>query len=358
MRLPLVNVSSCPDKGLDALLQMNDPLLDLYEWIIILIALEQILSLSLIATRTYKYLTYFVDDTLTNCKVPTGLILWWSVFTAASVFLIGITMRANVAVFAKTIHVFLEALFLINFYSALKSNTISAGVSIIIGLVALWVLSFSDCNETVGLAALAGLTLDLFNFLSYLFLAFTQRMNRNLWTFVHGLGWHALYVIIFTCINIYTFPQASYATLRLLGAAINIVSVELFILLLVRIHLDSELLAGWTTIGEWKQSLNATNVWDNDRVIVCRKQVSSSHSAQESAYVKGSLYKFWFGFDSSTIRCINENLEHYLFVFKTRQYKVVKNVNMNTKVYVYDFSIVRAFRLFLATLVSIVLWYV
>lgn len=358
MRLPLVNISNCPDKGLEALLQMNDPLLDFYEWVIILVALEQLLTLSLVATRTYNSLTYFVNDIFTNCKVATGLILWWSIFTAASVLLIGITMRANIAVYAKTIHVFVEALFLINFYSALKSNTVSAGVSLIIGFVALWVLSFADCDESVGLAALSGLTLDLFNFVSYLFLAFTQPGNRNLWTFVHGLGWHALYVIIFSCINVYTFPQASYATLRLLGAAFNIVSVELFILLLVRIHLNSELLAGWTTIGEWKQSLNATNVWDGNRVIVCCKQVSSSHSAQESAYVKGSLYKFWFGFYSSTIRCINENLEHYLFVFKTKQYKVEKNVNMNTKVYVYDFSIVRAVRLFIATLVSIVLWYV
>jgi hypothetical protein len=357
MRLPIVDIPKCPDKGLEALFVLNNSYLDFYEWLIILIAIEQIVTLSLIGTRVYYKFTYIVKDTLVNCKIPTGLVFWWSIFTAASVSLIGLTMRANMAVIAKTVHVIVEALFLINFYSAIKFNFATGIVAISLGFLSLWVASFSDCNLSVGVAAISGLTLDMINFFSYLLLAFTQRTNQPLWTFVHGLGWHAAYVALFTSVNMVNYPQNVSAILRMFGAVFNVISVELFIVLLKTMYLDNGLPPGWMKLTRWKEFPESTHVWEKNRVISSVKTFSAAHSSQQSAYTRGSLYKFWLGFDSTAVRTIEDKITHYFFVYKTDEY-YYENVNSDQDVYVFDFTFTRIIRLVIVTILSIFLWYV
>ena len=125
MRIPIVNVTRCPDRGLESLYELNDPKLNLYTWLIILVSLEQIVTLSIIGLRSYRKLTFFTSDTLSYCKLPTALILWWSVFTSASVALVGLTMRGNVSVLTKTIHVFSEAMFLVTFLTSINMTILS-----------------------------------------------------------------------------------------------------------------------------------------------------------------------------------------------------------------------------------------
>ena len=60
MRIPIVNVTRCPDRGLESLYELNDPKLNLYTWLIILVSLEQIVTLSIIGLRSYRKLTFFI----------------------------------------------------------------------------------------------------------------------------------------------------------------------------------------------------------------------------------------------------------------------------------------------------------
>ena len=47
MRLPIVNVSRCPDRGLDALYILNDMKLDIYAWMVVFNPLRHEASLVL-----------------------------------------------------------------------------------------------------------------------------------------------------------------------------------------------------------------------------------------------------------------------------------------------------------------------
>ena len=49
MRFPLVSVANCPDRGLEALYKINDFKLDIYAWMIVLVAFKQIYTLLLIS---------------------------------------------------------------------------------------------------------------------------------------------------------------------------------------------------------------------------------------------------------------------------------------------------------------------
>ena len=39
MRLPVVNTTKCPDRGLESLYELNDAKLDIYAWVIVMISL-------------------------------------------------------------------------------------------------------------------------------------------------------------------------------------------------------------------------------------------------------------------------------------------------------------------------------
>ncbi len=353
MRLPIVNVTRCPDRGLESLYELNDPKLDLYTWLIILISLEQIVTLSIIGIRSYRKLTFFTTNTLTFCSLPTALILWWSLFTSASVALVGLTMRGNVSVLTKTIHVFSEAMFLVTFLTSINLTILSGIVFSVILFMILWVLSIPECINSVSLAVSLGVVLDFANFFSYLLLAFRQNENNNLWTFVHGLGWHALYLSLFIAIHLWDIPQWVLGLLRLTGAVFNIISVELFILLLKRILIDADLPSGWMKLSEWKSYPNSTVAWDDTGLLSVKADYKPSHNPQESAYTKASLYKFWFGYRNTT-RFHNNKYVQYLFIYPVKEYDVPDD--KEEYVFVYDLAHTRIIRIFIIVLLAFLLW--
>ena len=353
MRIPIVNVTRCPDRGLESLYELNDPKLNLYTWLIILVSLEQVVTLSIIGLRSYGKLTFFTSDTLTYCKLPTALILWWSVFTSASVALVGLTMRGNVSVLTKTIHVFSEAMFLVTFLTSINMTMLSGIVFSVILFMILWVLSIPDCLNSVSLAVSLGVILDFANFFSYLLLAFRQNENNNLWTFVHGLGWHALYLGLFIGIHLWAAPPWFLGTLRLFGAVFNIIAVELFILLLKRILIDANLPSGWMKLSEWKSYPNSTVAWNENGLLSVKRDSKPSHNPQESAYTKGALHKFWFSYRNTT-RLYNNKYIQYLFIYPVKEYDVP--VDREGDVFVYDLAHTRVIRILVAVGLSFLLW--
>ena len=66
MRLPLVDVERCPDRGLLSLHDLEYPILDIYAWIIIMISCEQIFTLVITLFRSYNMLTWNIKNTLTK----------------------------------------------------------------------------------------------------------------------------------------------------------------------------------------------------------------------------------------------------------------------------------------------------
>lgn len=345
MRLPVVNTTKCPDRGLESLYELNDTKLDIYAWVIVMISLEQIITLSIIGLRSYKKLSLFTSNTLTNCKLPTALILWWSLFTSASVALVGLTMRGNVSVLTKTVHVFSEAMFLVALFTTINLTMLSGIILSLMLFMILWVLSIPECLDSVSLAVSLGVILDFSNFFSYLLLAFRQPKNNDLWMFVHGLGWHALYLTLFVAIHHWQAPRWFLATLRLIGAVFNIIAVELFILLLKRILIDTSLPSGWMTLSKWKSYPESTIAWDENGIISVNSDSGSSHSAQKSSYKKGALHKFWFGY-RNTSRVENNKLVQYLFVYPVQEYSIPDD--KEEYVFVYDLSHTRFIRVFFA----------
>jgi len=353
MRLPIVNVTRCPDRGLESLYELNDPKLNFYAWLIVFTSLEQIITLSIIGLRSYRKLTIFTAETLTYCKLPSALILWWSLFTSASVALVGLTMRSNVSVLTKTVHVFSEAMFLVTFLSSINLTILSGIVISVILFMVLWVLSIPECVNSVSLAVSLGVVLDFANFFSYMLLALRQNENKNLWTFVHGLGWHAAYLTLFIAIHFWNIPQWALGILRLMGAVFNIIAVELFILLLKRILIDVDLPSGWMKLSEWKTYPNSTVAWDESGILSVKSDSKPSHNPQESAYKKGSLYKFWFGYRNTT-RFHNNKYVQYLFIYPVKEYDIPKE--KEEYVFVYDLAHTRFVRIFVSTLLSFLLW--
>ncbi len=358
MRFPIVNVTRCPDRGLESLYELKDTKLDLYAWMIVMIGLEQIITLSIIGLRSYKKLTFFTRDTLTFCKLPTALILWWSLFTSASVALVGLTMRGNISVITKTIHVFAEAMFLVTFFTSINLTALSGIILSVILFMLLWVVSIPDCINSVTIAVTFGVVLDFLNFFSYMLLALTQNDNRNLWSFAHGLGWHALYLTLFIAIHSWNIPQWALAMLRLVGAVFNIISVEIFILLLKRILIDTMVPSGWMKLSEWKSYEDASIAWDKEKIISISNDSRPSHNPHQSAYTKGSLYKFWLGYRNTT-RKQNNKLVQYFFIYPAKEVEIHNTAGVEHRdVFVYDLSHTRIIRVFIAFTLAFVFCFI
>lgn len=355
MRLPLVNVSNCPDRGLKALYELNDPKFDIYAWLVVMVALEQLFTLSTIGIRSYKNFTFKIKDTLTNCSVPTGLVFIWSLFTSASVALVGITMRGTISVFTKTIHVVAESLFLVTLFASLNLSGLCGLIIAATTFMILWVMSIPDCLDSVTIAVSLGVTLDFINFFTYLLLGCTQHENKNLWSFIHGLGWHVLYLSLFVAIHLWEAPKWFFADLRLMGGTFNILAVEIFILLLKRIHIDPDLPSGWMKLSVWKSYPRSSIAWDGDKVLSLNNDNMASHNPQESAYAKGSLLKFWMGYRNISVKKGNKIVQ-YSFIYPVKEYTLSNDVDQD--VYVYDLSHVRLIRIIIVFGLSVLLWYI
>tara|TARA_A100001015_G_scaffold44258_1_gene48596 strand:- start:336 stop:1412 length:1077 start_codon:yes stop_codon:yes gene_type:complete len=357
MRLPVVDIDRCPDRGLISLHDLEYQSLDLYAWFIIMISCEQIFTLTIILFRVYNKLTWSLKNTLVNCSIPTGLVLFWSLFTSSSVALVGLTMRGNVSVITKTLHVFTEAYFLVLLLLSVRLFSIAAIIVIFITFITIWVFSISTCVDSVTTAVSLGVILDFSNFTFYLVLACTQCSNWKLWSLLHGFAWHIAYLSLFVIIHTWDVAPWILALLRLMGAVFNIVAVELFLRLLKYIHIDSQLRSGWMTYDEFVKSPGAGTLWDSSGPVLTINSYISGHQAQGSAYTKSNLYKYWFDFKNLiVIENVNSTINTYICFFK-RGSNEKKTLENSINVYVYDFNVPRYVRLIIFSGFALLLFY-
>ena len=360
MRLPIVNVSKCPDRGLESLYELHSQPLDIYAWIIVFISIEQIYTLLLIGYRSHRKLTFQLSNTLSHVTIPTGLVLLWSVFTSFSVALVGLTMRGNISVLTKTLHVLIESYFLIVLFMALRLISLAVLVITITSFMFLWVISIPDCSNSVSLAVSLGVNLDFINFFSYLLLGCRQHSNKQLWTLVHGLGWHVSYLALFVIIHFAKGPPHYwvFANLRLMGGCFNIIAVEIFLLLLKEIHIDSGLPSGWMNFATWKSYPNAGVLWNKQGVMYIKNKNEVSHQPQQSAYTRDARWRFWFDY-RNMLTIYDKIVTQYLCMFPAK-YHTIPNENIiddDLLIYVVDLYYPRLVRLLLSCSAGIVIYY-
>ncbi len=358
MRLPVVDVERCPDRGLESLHDLEYSGLDLYAWFIIMISCEQLFTLTITLFRTYNKLSWSLKNTLVYCSIPTGLVLFWSLFTSSSVALVGLTLRGNVSVITKTLHVFTEAYFLVLLLFSIRLFSIASIIVILITFITIWVFSISNCVDSVTVAVSLGVILDFANFIFYLVLASTQCGNWKLWNLVHGFAWHIAYLSLFVIIHTWDVAPWILAWLRLMGAVFNIVSVEIFIRLLKHIHIDSQLRSGWMTFEEFVKSPGAGTLWGSSGPLLTINSYISGHQAQGSAYTESNLYKYWFDFKNLiVVENMGSVINTYICFFK-RSSNVKTTPEDNSEVYVYDFNSPRYVRLLISGGFALLLFYI
>ena len=237
--LPLYN-DTCPDPGLQAYVRLsgeNRSVARGFIWIGMLLACEQAVHAFTLFARARAPLT--VRLYTSPFKLPTGIALAWVVFTALSIFLVGLTFRSNAAVLMKTLHVGAEALFLILICMSFGFNIV-AGLAALLVLVVLPMTITLPCTETITLAASSGLILDAVNFLVYAWYGLTQPDNNILWLYIGGLGWHALYLITFLGVMRWVeLSDESRTAWRVAGMYFNIIAIEFFLVALRRSLLNT-----------------------------------------------------------------------------------------------------------------------
>ena len=160
-------------------------------------------------------------------ELPTFWALAWTTFTAMSVFLVAVTYRSSSAILAKSIHVVAEAMFLILL-------SLQFGYYLFTGFVALLVISVvlialtHQCSETIDVASSSGLVLDAINFLAFAWFGVTRPDDAVLWTFIGGLGWHALYLLSFVGVMVWQMSNYARVWFRVFGMIFNIIAIEFF----------------------------------------------------------------------------------------------------------------------------------
>ena len=214
----------CPDKGLNALENLDDNVLVYLMWVVLLLSLEQIIHAIILLFMSVPKFT----ANLYPYTAPTTWAIVWVITTGASIFLVGITWRSSAAILAKGLHVGAEAMFLILLSNELKYHIFSASALSLVIFVFLLIFSL-PCKYTVDLASISGIVLDSFAFISHLLLLMSQRNNIELRWIVLGFGFHELYLVTFIILNRIPENFEAMSALRLFGAYSNIVANECFI---------------------------------------------------------------------------------------------------------------------------------
>ena len=172
-------------------------------------------------------------------------------------FLIGITFRSNAAVLSKTLHVTSEAFFLAAITVAFGLPVI-AGAVIVTSVVTLLLTLTMPCFETIEVAARTGMVLDAINFLSYAWYGLTRPNDYQLWTFIWGLGFHALYLIAAITVSREHGSPELLLGLRIIGLYANIIASEFF-LLVARRELGLATSGRVKSIKAWQNMLKDVN---------------------------------------------------------------------------------------------------
>ena len=227
MRLPLVNLTHCPDPGLESLRRVSPAADSWYQflmWVGVALGFEQMAyALQFLLSRRWRWTVGAVP----KYDPPVGLLLLWSLFTAASIVLVATTWRANAAVVAKTAHVATECLILA---SLLRANGLPmlGGWALAWAVLVFFVVIGETCSDTMLLAAGSGILLDSINFLSHIVVALYEMDNWKVWIVVRGFGWHALYLCSYVGVQRWNLSDDVRAGFRISGMIFNLLATEAF----------------------------------------------------------------------------------------------------------------------------------
>lgn len=225
--------TQCPDVALQAYGAMSDAdktTPRILFWIGMLISLEQAWhAVAMLTTAKLRDLRVSISTT-PRFRPPLLTVFLWVIFTTLSVFLVGLTFRSNVAVLSKTLHVASEALFLIALSVAFGHTTVAGGIGVITILALLQAVTL-PCNESIEFSARTGMVLDAFNFLAFAWYGMTLPDDPQLWTFIWGLGFHAVYLLTAMLVSREHGTDQFLVALRALGVYANIFASEFFLLI-------------------------------------------------------------------------------------------------------------------------------
>ena len=225
--------ATCPDPGLDSYLQLDGAARAVPRtliWIGALIALEQCSHAAMIAlSARRRRVAWWRFEVTPRFVLPIALALLWAFFTALSIFMVPVTFRSNAAVLAKTLHVAVEASFLILLASAFGYNFLAAIAATLVIIDLVMVLAL-PCADTIMLAAMSGLVLDAVNFLAYAWYGVFRPDDALLWTLIGGLGWHAFYLVTYVGIQRWEFlSNLARISMRVIGMLANLIADEFFL---------------------------------------------------------------------------------------------------------------------------------
>lgn len=225
--------TQCPDAALVAYDAMSDEEKEsprILIWIGMLLALEQAWhAVTLLTSARSRDLRISVTTT-PRFRPPLLTIFLWVIFTSLSIVLVGVTFRSNAAVLSKTLHVSSEALFLMALSVAFGYTSV-AGVIGVITILALLQAVTLPCDESIEFAARSGMLLDAFNFVAYAWYGMTLPNDPQLWTFIWGLGCHAVYLLTAMLVSRQHGAERTLVGLRILGVYANILASEFFLLI-------------------------------------------------------------------------------------------------------------------------------
>ena len=226
---------------------------------------------------------------------PDTLVLLWNVFTALSIIFVASTSRSALAVAFKTLHVVVEASFLVSilWLYQLRGLAVLAASSVL--TIAMVVLLY-PCTVSIGWAEVGGLVLDSVNFAMHRYVLCHQPTNRDLRFATRGFGVHGVYLVLYLVVNdLHRFVPLHLsddvrATLRVLSMLMNVVSIQIFLTLERR-----RLMAppGAMTLETWNEACSGTGraLWVTSRDLVLSDasdgELVALHRPLETAYVDG-----------------------------------------------------------------------
>lgn len=225
--------ATCPDPGLDSYVRLDGAERAVSRtliWIGALIGLEQCLHAVVLALRTDRRRdSWWRFSATPHFVLPLALTLAWAFFTALSVFMVAVTFRSNAAVLSKTVHVAVEASFLI-LLLATFGYTLLAALATTLVIVDLVMVLALPCADTIMLASMSGLVLDAANFLAYTWYGMSHPDDAVLWTLIGGLGWHALYLVTYVGVQRWRFlSDFARISMRMFGMLANLIADEFFL---------------------------------------------------------------------------------------------------------------------------------
>ena len=222
---------------------------------------------------------------------PDVLVLLWNAFTALSIIFVAVTARSTLAIAFKTLHVAVEASFLVSILWLTQMRALSALAAVAVFTILCVVLLY-PCEVSIGWAEVGGLVLDSVNFVMHWAVLCRQPTNLDLRSTTQGFGLHAIYLLLYLVVNdMHRFVPLELstnvrATLRVLSMLMNLAAIQVFLSLERRRLLAP---SGRMTVGEWNATCAGTGraLWTSSRSVVLGDdsgELVALHRPLETAY--------------------------------------------------------------------------